>query len=73
VENRANDPQEPAKPGSSKRKPPGQFISDELEAETARFIEQAKGLARRRNHVAKGRNGGPPPPRGGDDQRSRRR
>jgi len=46
----------------SARKPPGQFISAELEAETARFIEEVKGLARRRQEVAARPNRGLPPP-----------
>jgi hypothetical protein len=73
VENGDKHPQNPDKSGRSKKKPPGQFISDELEAETARFIEEVKGLARRRKRVAAEPKQGLPPPRARDDQRSRRR
>jgi hypothetical protein len=50
-------------------KPPGQFVSDELEEQTARFLEDVKGLAKRRKDQAEDSPG--PPPRGG--QRSSRR
>lgn len=70
VEKDPKDPQEPPKSAKSVRKPPGQFISDELEAQTARFIEEVKGLARRRKcSAAQPKRGLPPPP----DQRSSRR
>ncbi len=51
-------------------KPPGQFVSDELEAETKRFLDEVKDLAKRRRKAANGEKRGPPPP---EDQRSRRR
>jgi hypothetical protein len=73
VENGEKHPENLDKSARSKRKPPGQFISDELEAETARFIEQAKGLARRRQRIATEPKPGLPPPRGEGDQRSSRR
>jgi hypothetical protein len=51
--------------------PPGQFISNDLERETARFIDEVKKLAqRRKKRAAEERHG---PPRPDDDQRSRRR
>jgi hypothetical protein len=43
-------------------KPPGEFISDELEAHTKRFVENAKGLAQRRRDAATQEKTGPPPP-----------
>jgi hypothetical protein len=73
VEKREKHPQTPDKSAKSARKPPGQFISDELEAETARFIEEVKGLARRRKELAARAKAGLPPPRNDRDQRSRRR
>jgi hypothetical protein len=51
--------------------PPGQFISNDLERETARFIDEVKELAKRRRMRAAEESRGPPPPE--DDQRSRRR
>jgi hypothetical protein len=56
----------PKKPG----KPPGQFISNELEEQTARFLREIKGLAKRRNEARAEETPGPPPSR---DQRSKRR
>jgi len=52
-------------------KPPGQFVSDELEEQTARFIEAVKVLARRREERQSEERPGPPP-RGGDQRSSRR-
>jgi hypothetical protein len=70
VENPGNNPKKKKAPESSGAKPPGQFVSNELEEQTARFIEDVKGLAkRRREHAAE--EGPGPPPRGG--HRSRRR
>ena len=54
----------------SGRKPPGHFVSDELEEQTARFIEDVKGLAQRRN--ARQSEEGPGPPPGGAQRSSRR-
>jgi hypothetical protein len=55
----------------SEGKPPGQFVSDELKEQTARFLEDVKGLAkRRRERTAK--DGPGPPPRGGSQRSSRR-
>jgi len=55
----------------SGRKPPGHFVSDELAEQTARFIEDVKGLARRRNERQSDEGPGPPP-RGGAQRSSRR-
>jgi len=52
------------------RKPPGEFVTDELEAQTKRFLEEVKGLTKRRREAAADDQAGPPPP---DGQRSRRR
>ena len=48
---------------------PGEFVTDELEQHTKRFIEEAKGLAQRRRDAEAKESLGPPPP----SQRSRRR
>jgi hypothetical protein len=60
---------EPDKPVG---RPPGQFVSNDLEEQTARFIAEVKDLAQRRKEVAAQERRGPPPQTGGD-QRSRRR
>jgi hypothetical protein len=54
---------------SEARKPPGEFVNDELEAHTKRFLEEVKGLAKRRREAADDRSGPPPPE---SRQRSRR-
>jgi hypothetical protein len=69
VDNSGNNHQEQEKTPRSGAKPPGQFVSDELEEQTARFLEDVKGLAKRRKDQAADSPG--PPPRGG--QRSSRR
>jgi hypothetical protein len=75
VDNSPDPPHKPQKPhcddDAEGAKPPGQFVTDELEAETARFIKEVKGLARRRKEGAAGEKRGPPPPE--NDQRSSRR
>jgi hypothetical protein len=71
VERDEKQPEHSANSRRSAPKPPGQFISDELAAETARFIEEVKDLARRRRTAEKER--GLPPPPASRDQRSRRR
>jgi len=73
VENNTNHPHDQHESDNSARKPPGQFISDELEEQTARFIEEAKGLARRRTQTEREDRPGPPPKRPAGPQRSRRR
>lgn len=47
----ADDEKDPAK------RPPGQFVSDELESDTVRFLEDVKKMARRRRTPGIG----PPP------------
>lgn len=42
-------------------KPPGEFVTDELEAHTKRFVEEAKVLAKRRREAAAEEQTGPPP------------
>lgn len=42
-------------------KPPGEFVTDELEAHTKRFLEEVKGLAKRRREAAAEEEPGPPP------------
>jgi hypothetical protein len=70
VEKPGKKPKKQEKPDESGRKPPGQFVSSELEEHTARFIEDVKDLAKRRRERAAEDTAGPPP-RG--SQRSRRR
>jgi hypothetical protein len=70
VENTVKSSHDHDKSDKSGRKPPGQFVSDELEEQTARFIEDVKGLAERRKaREAEDRSG--PPPRGGNQPSSR--
>jgi hypothetical protein len=52
------------------KKPPGEFVSDELEAHTKRFLEEVKGRAKRRRESAEDELGPPPP---SERQRSKRR
>ena len=54
----------------SVKKPPGQFVSDELESHTKRFLEEVKGLAKRRRETPDDELRLPPPDK---RQRSRRR
>jgi hypothetical protein len=72
VENSEDESPKPKTSGKPEEKPPGQFVTDELEEQTARFLEQVKGLARRRRETEaeEQAKGGPPPP--DPDQRSRR-
>ena len=72
VEKPENSPKKQDKADKSAGKPPGQFVSNDLEQHTARFIEAVKDLARRRKEVEAEEKEGPPPPPGGS-QRSRRR
>jgi hypothetical protein len=73
VENTGNKSNDEENTDKSGRKPPGQFISDELEEQTARFIEGVKGLAKRRRELENEEGSGPPPPPSDGNQRSRRR
>jgi len=72
VENMSKSSQNHDKRRKSGRKPPGHFVSDELEEQTAQFIEAVKGLARRRNARRSEEGSGPPPPRGAVQRSSRR-
>jgi hypothetical protein len=72
VEKPENSPKKKHKPDKLAAKPPGQFVSNDLEQHTARFIEEVKDLARRRKEVEAEEKQGPPP-RPGGNQRSRRR
>ena len=72
VEKPENMPKKQDKADKSARKPPGQFVSNDLEQHTARFIEEVKDLARRRKEVEAEEKQGPPP-QSGNNQRSRRR
>jgi hypothetical protein len=70
VEN-AKDSDQPLERHADADKLPGEFVSDELEAQTKRFLEEVKGLARRRREAVEQDQPGPPPP--DRSQRSRRR
>jgi hypothetical protein len=70
VENSKNTQKPHKHQEGSVKKHPGQFVSDELEEHTKRFIEEVKGRAKRRRE-ATDEGGGPPPP--SERQRSRRR
>jgi hypothetical protein len=72
VEKSGNNDEKREKTVKSGDKPPGQFVSDELKEQTARFLEDVKGLAKRRKESAAEDTPGPPP-RGGGGQRSSRR
>jgi hypothetical protein len=61
-------PHKHEKPGV--KKPPGEFVSDELEAHTKRFLDELKGVAKRRREASEDELGPPPP---SERQRSRRR
>lgn len=69
VENSANNRKPRKKADKSAARLPGQFVSDELAEQTARFVETAKSLAQRRRERDASEPEGPPPP---GDQRSRR-
>jgi hypothetical protein len=73
VENSPNPPRKKQEQRKRPDKPPGQFVTNELEAETARFLREIKGLARRREQAKSREAKGPPPKRPPDDQRSSRR
>ena len=72
VENSEDEAREPHTSGKPGEKPPGHFVTDELKEQTAQFLEQVKGLARRRkkSEAEELAKGGPPP--ADSDQRSRR-
>ena len=70
VENSKHTPKPTNRDDPATGKPPGEFVSDELEAHTKRFLEEVKGLAKRRREAAAVEQVGPPPP---ENQRSRRR
>jgi hypothetical protein len=70
VENSDNTQKPHKQEEGSVKKPPGEFVSDELEEHTKRFLEEAKGRAKRRRE-ASDESPGPPPPSA--RQRSRRR
>ena len=70
VENSKNTQKPHKHEESCVRKPPGEFVSAELEEHTKRFLEEAKGLAKRRREASDKSPGLPPPD---ERQRSRRR
>jgi hypothetical protein len=61
---KSDDTQDPhERAGPAGKKPPGEFVSDELEAHTKRFLEEVKVLAKRRREAVAEKNG-PPPKKG---------
>jgi hypothetical protein len=73
VQNSPDDARPRQKEDPSVQKPPGHFVSDELEEQTKRFLEEVKGRTSRRRAAAQQDQDqlGPPPRTNG--QRSRRR
>jgi hypothetical protein len=65
VEKSGKNPKKEENTDKSGTKPPGQFVSDELKEQTARFLEDVKGLAKRRKERASEDTPGPPPRGGG--------
>jgi len=63
VENSKDTPKPRNDEDPGGKKPPGEFVSNELEEHTKRFLEEVKGLARRRREAVSEDEGGPPPPR----------
>ncbi|HYY03660.1 MAG TPA: hypothetical protein VE736_07230 [Gaiellaceae bacterium] len=39
-----------------RERPPGQFVSDELQSDCSRFLEEIKGVVRRRSEAGLGRD-----------------
>lgn len=70
VENSENPGKPPPDDDDGVKKPPGEFVNDELEKQTKRFLQEVKDLARRRREAEDDVEPGPPP---GPVQRSRRR
>jgi hypothetical protein len=64
VENSEDESRKPNTSGKPEERPPGQFLTDELKEQTARFLEHVKGVARRRRETEaeEQAKGGPPPP-----------
>jgi len=52
--NSAGDTRSESKPPADRR-PPGQFVSDELQSDTTRFLEEIKNVVRRRCEAGLGR------------------
>ncbi|HEY7706401.1 MAG TPA: hypothetical protein VH968_04460 [Gaiellaceae bacterium] len=69
VENSKKTPKPHNDAEADPTKPPGEFVSDELEEQTKRFLAEVKDLAKRRRESSEEEEPGPPPGR----QRSRRR
>jgi hypothetical protein len=61
VENLKDAPKPPNEHDPARKKPPGEFVNDELEQHTKRFLEEVKGLAKRRREAASEDQPGPPP------------
>jgi hypothetical protein len=73
VENTPKPPDKQQKPREQGKKPPGQFLTSELEEQTARFLRELKSRAKQREDAKSEESKGPPPPRPPDDQLSSRR
>jgi hypothetical protein len=61
VENSKNTQKPRNSSDPAAKSPPGEFVSDELEAHTKRFLEEVKGLTKRRREAADAEPTGPPP------------
>lgn len=73
MEKARKPPDKEQKPREEAKRPPGEFVTNELEEHTARFLRELKGLAKRREQAKSEESPGPPPREPRDDQRSRRR
>lgn len=62
VENSDDTPKSRNRDDPAAGKPPGEFVTDELEEHTKRFVQEAKGLAKRRREATAEEQTGPPPP-----------
>ena len=61
MENSKDTPKPRKSSDPAAKKPPGEFVTDELAEHTTRFLEEVKGLAKRRRQAA-AEQAGPPPP-----------
>jgi hypothetical protein len=52
---RLDAPTTPAEPGEQRQPPPGQFVSDEHEADCTRFLQEVMEFVQRRHEAGLGR------------------
>ncbi len=55
-------PPDETQAGGQPERPPGDFTSEELEADTARFLEELRRRAEQQRRIPRRRSGPPPPP-----------